>query len=276
MFAKRPSKDNWKEFSYDFTILHPLADPYFYVQHMVKVGGAWKSAYCLGTPQALVNGKLEMDPAGVEKCESIILPIQGTQINLHESAGQMEDASTSLNYRYIIANWSGNAVQIADFNERMLASFSSDKGGGMRMFDVINEYMRAKGQVDLTAFTWRFHCEQNGGSWRNNIDSIGESLWKTRDELGAFMRQEGFGKRFQECKDKFGAAMTYGQICEKLGVQPSVGPAGLTEGENYFGQDQSAYVSPTQLGSGQPAPAAPAQDDPLACLNAGSAGPTGL
>lgn len=261
IFTRRPTKENWRQYVVDFTILYPLAEPYRWLQHGVRVGGKWVVVYCLGSDgHTVVDNKVELNPEGVRKCQSIILPVGDGSVNLHESAGQMDNASVALMYRYIIANWSSNSIQIIDLPDSMLAPHEGDQGG-TRMFSVINEYRQRDPDFPLTRFMWRLHCESNGQSYRRRVDPVGESLWKTDQELGAFVRQEGHGKRYKECEDRFGAAMSMQQICEKLGVQVPAGTA-PTEGEDYFGRE-AAGPTPSKL------PTEDSSNDPLAFLHQG-------
>ena len=238
----RAKPETWREYSFEFTILHPLASPYFYIEHQVKVANQWKTVYCLGTPPAFTNGRIEPDPMGVEKCMSIIVP--GYNTPLHTCVEDMgsENARTQAKYGFIILNWTTGAVQLMDVAENSLTKY----------FEYLQTEAQHKGKVDLLGLTWEWSCEPSGGMWKNIIEATHPSAFRTKDDIAAVWGKNDLQKRFDKCQEFFSRAQTFDQIRESLGSAPAGGNAPPFAA----GSDDDSF-SPPITGGGAPAAPAP-------------------
>jgi hypothetical protein len=272
----KPKKDNWREYACEFTVVHPLGNPYFYIEHSLKLGGSWKTVYCLGTPHELTNGQIQADPLGVEECRKIIVP--GYNCPLHECESELgtDNAYTRVQYRFAVINWTTGALQIMDAPETSLLKF----------FQTLQEVSAARnGALDLMEITWKWTCETSGSIWKNVIQPVYHELWHSKQDIQKLWADAGMAKRWESIEKYWSRAQTPDQIREALGatVEPPAGfmqdqrppaavdPAtGLTPGESVFGGAGASGPMPDFFGGAAatpPAPLGPLGGGPLGGLN---------
>ena len=238
--VRRPQNDTWREYGFEFTVIHPLDKPLFYIQHSAKLSGQWKYAYCLGTPAEMTNGQIQPDPLGVEQCKSILIP--GYHVPLHDCTNELPEgnARTQVLYRFAIVNWTTGAVQMLDMPEMALLKF----------FETVQEDGQINGVVDMKKFTWTWRCEAYGGAWKNVIEPIHHQRWHSHDDLVRFFSQGNAGTRFEKIKDAFDPRQTRQQIMEALGAST----APLPGATNPPGVD---LFDEPNVGVNQPVPVVP-------------------
>lgn len=247
--VKRPQQDNWREYGFEFTVVHPLDQPYFFIEHQLKLAGGWKSVYCLGTPPEFTNGQIQPDPLGVERCRQITIP--GYNVPLHECANELPEgeARTRVLYRFIVINWSTEAIQLMDAPEMAL----------QKMFETIQEDAAANGgKLDMLKFTWAWKCEPSGAMWKNVVEPVYYTRWRTRQDIQELWGKPGRQERYEKIHRAFSRAQTLDQILETLGgakpggaTPPFASPVPAEPGPVTFDPGGAAAVPPTPVFSAE-------------------------
>ncbi len=227
--VKRPTRDNWREWGFDFSIVYPRDRLCYYVQHGYQAAdGKWKFMYCLGSPKGLTNGVPLPDPEGVAKCQGIIVP--GYNQPLHDAGNFANNKGmTQMVFRMGVLNWSTQSFQVFTFKE---AYFKE-------MGEVLRTDLESAGKIDLSRITWKTFCQPHGNGWRIEMRPVYPAPNKTVEDIKAFF--SGHADQYKAMTESFVYEMTEEQIRAEVGAAPpAAGNVQPGNGLDFFGTDDGS------------------------------------